>query len=225
MSKAPGRGPCSIGLLRVGAWITAAMLLDWAAVANAQSLGAGGDCSCRPGGAMSAFSPTPSQTARGTYFAPAGDGTARSSGPEGCDCSQGTVWLDPLPSDCQRPPQRVQCRFHPAAVSHQQRLVQAIVGTQRRNRVRRTLRIQPHLVKESPGRHFREHETECRHSDQQQNRAHKPAPDITHADAPVSAARFDADAFAEASSFLVAAWLGLEVICWAGPISTILPPT
>ena len=23
--------------------------------------------------------------------------------PEGCDCSQGTVWLDPLPDDCQRP--------------------------------------------------------------------------------------------------------------------------
>ena len=23
--------------------------------------------------------------------------------PEGCDCSQGTIWLDPLPDDCRSP--------------------------------------------------------------------------------------------------------------------------
>ncbi len=83
------------------------MLLDWAAIANAQSLGTRADCSCSPAGAMSAFTPAPSQTARGTYFAPDGDGTTEIVEPEGCDCSQGTIWLDPLPSDCQRPQQRM----------------------------------------------------------------------------------------------------------------------
>ncbi len=56
---------------------------------------------------MPAFSPDISPRLMGTNFAPAGDGSGEIVEPEGCDCSQGTVWLDPLPADCQRPPQRM----------------------------------------------------------------------------------------------------------------------
>src|ERR1700674_3850412 len=97
------------------------------------------------------------------------------------------------------------------------------MGTQGRNRFRRNLRIKPHFVKETSWRHFREQEAECRHSDEKQNRAHQPAAKAVNADAPVIAARFDAAAFAEASSFFVAAWVGLEMICWVGPTSTVCP--
>ncbi len=34
-----------------------------------------------------------------------GDPSEQILEPEGCGCSQGTVWLDPLPDDCRRPPQ------------------------------------------------------------------------------------------------------------------------
>src|SRR5258708_26526950 len=108
-------------------------------------------------------------------------------------------------------------------VSHQKRLVQSVVGAQGGNCLRRYLRVQPHLVKEAPRRHFGEQEAECGHSDQQKNRTHQPAAEVIHADAPVIAARLDAAAFAEASNFFVAAWLGLEMICWGGPTSTVCP--
>src|ERR1700681_764477 len=94
---------------------------------------------------------------------------------------------------------------------------------QGRNRFRRNLRGQPHFVKKTSRRHFGEQEAECRHSDQQQNRAHQPAGEVIHADAPVISARVDAAAFAEASSFFVATWVGLEMICWVGPTSTVCP--
>src|SRR5258708_35647317 len=109
-------------------------------------------------------------------------------------------------------------------VSHQKRLVQSVVGAQGGNCLRRYLRVQPHLVKEAPRRHFGKQEAECGHSDQQKNRSHQPAAEVAHADASVIAARLDAAAFAEASSFLVATCCGLEIICWVGPTSTACPP-
>jgi hypothetical protein len=84
------------------------MLLSGAA--GAQSLATRNDClSYGPVGETSALTPTLSQRERETRFlaAPPGDASEQILEPEGCDCSQGTIWLDPLPDDCRTSPQQM----------------------------------------------------------------------------------------------------------------------
>ncbi len=67
-----------IGPFNLGAWIVAAVLLGWAAAGRAQS------------------SPAPQV-----------DGSQRIVEPKGCDCSRGTIWLDPIPDDWRNPAQQM----------------------------------------------------------------------------------------------------------------------
>ncbi len=69
------------------------MLLGWAAAAWGQLSDTCDDCfSCGPVGQTTAFAP-----------ALPDDGSEQIVESEGCGCSQGTIWLDPLPDDCRDP--------------------------------------------------------------------------------------------------------------------------
>ena len=82
--------------------IAAAMLLGCSAAARAQSPAV---CAgCFPSGVIG--EPPPCTAA------PPGDCSEKVVEPEGCDCSRGTIWLDPLPDDC-RPVERMPPAYEP----------------------------------------------------------------------------------------------------------------
>ena len=102
-----------ISPLRVGAWIAAAMLLGWTAEIWAQSSGTCGDCFFSgPVGPSPSFVP-----------APVSDGQEQIVEPEGCECSQGTIWIDPLPDDCRNPAVQI-----PPAVDDQRGFLDRLRG-------------------------------------------------------------------------------------------------
>ena len=84
-----------IGPLKVSVWMAAAVLSGWATHAPAQSSSGCGDCSSwdRIGG-IAPFDSAPKYDSSTEHIVE----------PEGCACSQGTIWLDPLPDDCRRCP-------------------------------------------------------------------------------------------------------------------------
>ena len=83
---------------QIGVWIAAAMLLGWGTQIPAQSSGTCDHCSTStPMGETAPFDLAPKCNCSPEQIVE----------PEGCGCSQGTIWLDPLPEDCQLPADRM----------------------------------------------------------------------------------------------------------------------
>lgn len=88
---------------KVGAWIVTAMLLGWVVEVWAQASGPGADgFPCGSVGETPPFTPAP-QCGRSEPIVE----------PAGCDCSRGTIWIDPLPDDCRTPAEHIPLAVEP----------------------------------------------------------------------------------------------------------------
>src|SRR5262249_49932937 len=78
-------------------------------------------------------------------------------------------------------------RPQPSSVSHNQRLVETVAGTQCRDRVWGNLRIQTHLIEKRSGSHLGEDETKHGDSKEYGHGSQQSSQDVSHAMIPTEA--------------------------------------